>query len=301
MKTSSFGYLIKEGARNIGHNRLMSTASIGVLTACLLLIGSAVLLTVNVNSIVGYVEDQNEAVVFIKDDAAQEDIDAIRDKLNSMANVKGVQYVSKEDALQQQIDLMGEEGELLAGFESDNPFPNSYRLHIDDLSQIDDTLKQIQSLSGVQNISASTDLASTITNIKNAISTFGIMMVSVMTIVSLVIVANTIKVTVYGRRKQISIMKYVGATDFFIRMPFLVEGVLLGLISAILAYLMTWGGYSYLIQWFSTTPSSWLQTAYEHIVPFAQLSWRVLGGYCAAGVMIGAFGSTAYSGKFLKV
>ncbi len=301
MKTSSFGYLLKEGCRNMISNRLMSVASIGVLTACLLLIGGAVLLTLNVNSIVGYVEDQNEVMVFVDDEADEDTIESMDMDLNRIKNVHEVIFVSKEEALEQQMELLADSADLLAGFEEDNPFPNSFRLKIDDLSTLSETLEEIEQIYGVESISASADLAATITDIKRGISFAGTYIVAIMSLVSMVIVANTTKITVFSRRREINIMKYVGATDAFIRMPFLIEGILLGLIAAVLAFFLLWGGYAYAAQWLGTAPSSWLQLAYANMVAFDDVSLKLLGGFAAAGTGIGALGSMVFIGKFLKV
>lgn len=301
MRTSSFGYLLKEGGRNIISNRLMALASIGVLTACLLLIGGAVLLTLNVNSIVGYIEDQNEVMVFVEEGAKEDLIQMMDLDLNRIQNIHEVIFVSKEDALAQQMELLAGSADLLAGFEEDNPFPDSFRLKIDDLSILGETLKEIEEVDGVESISASADLAATITDIKRGISFTGSYIVAIMSLVSLVIVANTTKITVFSRRREINIMKYVGATDAFIRMPFLIEGILLGLIGAIFAFFLLWGGYSYATQWLGTAPSSWLQLAYSNMVSFDSVAFKLFGGFAAAGTGIGALGSMIFIGKFLKV
>lgn len=301
MKTSSFGYLLKEGFRNMINNRLMSVASIGVLTACLLLIGGSVLLTMNVNSIVGYVEDQNEVLVFVEDGADEELIQSMDMDLNRIKNVHEVIFVSKEEALEIQMKLLADSAELLAGFEDDNPFPDSFRLKIDDLSTLNETLEEIQQIEGVESISASADLAATITDIKRGISFAGTYIVAIMSLVSLVIVANTTKITVFSRRREINIMKYVGATDAFIRMPFLIEGILLGLAASVMAFFLLWGGYSYATEWLSTAPSTLLQLAYINLVNFEDVSLKLFGGFAAAGTGIGALGSMVFIGKFLKV
>ena len=301
MKTSSFGYLLKEGFRNVIQNRLMSVASIGVLTACLLMIGGSVLLTMNINSIVGYVEDQNEVLVFVEDGADDELIQSLEMDLNRIKNVHEVIFVSKEEALETQMELLAESADLLAGFEEDNPFPDSFRLKIDDLSTLEDTLEEIRQIEGVESISASTELAATITDIKRGISFAGTYIVAIMSLVSLVIVANTTKITVFSRRREINIMKYVGATDAFIRMPFLIEGILLGLAASVLAFFLLWGGYSYATQWLSTAPSTLLKLAYTNLVNFKAVSLRLFGGFAAAGTGIGALGSMVFIGKFLKV
>jgi len=301
MKTSSFKYLLGEGARNVKTNRLMSLASIGVLTACLLLIGAAWLVAINANSIVGYVEDQNEAMAFVEDGADADDILEIEEALKEIDNIHEVIYISKAQALEQQMELLEENAFLFEEFENDNPYPDSFRLKIDDLSILGETIAQVEAVDGIDGTSASADLAATITDIKNGISFAGMAIVGMLSLVSLVIVANTIKITVFNRRKEISIMKYVGATDLFIRLPFLVEGLILGLISAVVSFLLLWGGYELLLNWMGDTQSSWFMMAFEHLIPFKQFAVKVLIAFVAAGMSIGGLGSMMFMGKHLKV
>ncbi|MBR5559603.1 MAG: permease-like cell division protein FtsX [Oscillospiraceae bacterium] len=301
MKASSVKYLAGEGVRNIGSNRLMSLASIGVLTACLLLIGAAWLVSINANAIVGYVEDQNEAMAFVEDRADYDDIIEIEEQLKQIENIHEVIYVSKAQALEQQMELLEENAFLFEEFEKDNPYPDSFRLKIDDLSRLAETIEQVEGIDGIDGTSASLDLAVTITDIKNGISFAGLAIVAMLSLVSLVIVANTIKITVFNRRKEISIMKYVGATDLFIRLPFFVEGLILGLISAVVSFLLLWGGYELLLNWMGGTESSWFMMAFEHLVSFEQVALKMLIAFVAAGMSIGGLGSMMFMGKHLKV
>ena len=301
MKTSSFKYLVGEGARNVKVNRFMSLASIGVLTACLLLIGAAWLVSLNANSIVGYVEDQNEVMAFVEDWADANDILEIEEALKEIDNIHEVIYVSKAQALEQQMELLEENAFLFEEFEKDNPYPDSFRLKIDDLSILGETIAQVEEVKGIDGTSAAVDLAATITDIKNGISFAGLAIVGLLSLVSLVIVANTIKITVFNRRKEVSIMKYVGATDLFIRLPFLVEGLILGLLSAIISFLLLWGGYGLMLNWMGGTESSWFMMAFEQLVRFEDVALKVLGTFVAAGMGIGGLGSMVFVGKFLKV
>ena len=303
MRTSSLGYLIKEGAKNVFHNRLMSLASVGVLTACLILIGGAILLTMNINALVGYVEDQNEVMAFLTDEAA-EDGDRVLQMEEEIAGLDGVgkvTYISREEVLASQMEEDEELANLLSGLEEDNPFPATFRIQVDDLNQIQAIINSLEAMDGVENTNAALDLAATVLDIKNLVSFAGIFMVSILGVVALVIVGNTIKITVFNRRKEISIMKYVGATNAFIRLPFLIEGILLGLFSAAFAFLVLWGGYAYVMQWVSQAPSSWLQMMYANFIPFNDVALYLLGGFAAAGVGIGVLGSMCFIGKFMKV
>jgi len=302
MRTSSLVYLIKEGARNVYHNRLMSFASIGVLVACLLLIGSAVLLSVNINSIIGFVENQNEVVVFIKDDATQSDADDIQKKLESIKNITSIKYISKEDGLKKYREMFGETSYLLDGLDNaENPLPNSFRISVDDLSILKETISEIQQINGVIKINAALEIADTVTEVKHAVAIAGSFIVALLVIVSFVIIANTIKITVFNRRKEINIMKYVGATDSFIRLPFIIEGMLIGLISAVIAFFALWIGYGYLVDWVMKNPSPMIASIYTNIVPFVQIAKPLSLGFLGSGIGIGVIGSMMFVRKYLKV
>ncbi|MEG2074832.1 MAG: FtsX-like permease family protein, partial [Angelakisella sp.] len=168
-------------------------------------------------------------------------------------------------------------------------------------SKLSETVTRIEDFDGVDYVSASADIASTLVDIKRGVTAAGVFIVAILGMVSVIIISNTIKVTIFNRRKEISIMKYVGATDMFIRIPFLVEGVLIGLTSAILAYGFLWLGYEYIMDWLAKTQSSWLMIAYQNLVPFADVSVMILLGFTAAGGAFGILGSLFFVNKYLKV
>ena len=303
MKASSFRYLLKEGFRGFWVNRLMSLASIGVLIACMLLIGAAVLVSININSIVGYVEDQNEMVVFVQDDVPESDVDGIEEQLNQTDNLTDVIFVSKEEALAQTLESVGEQDEFFEDLKDQNPMPFSFRVKVDDLSKLAETQQAIEQIDGVDYARAPTEIAGTLTTIKHIVYVAGIVIVGILLVVSMIIISNTIKITVFNRRKEINIMKYVGATDGFIKMPFLVEGILLGLISAILSFFLLWGGYNLLIYYVDQAPvsSQWIQEAFMNVVPFTAVARQLALGFGVGGILLGALGSLVFVRKYLKV
>ena len=301
MKGSSFSYLIKEGARNIWVNRMMSLASIGILVSCMLLIGSAILLSINLNGMVSYVENQNEMVAFLEDSADDVTVSAVEAALNSNDNVDSFAFVSREEALERYSEIVPDS--LLENLEQDKEevFPLSFRITLKDLSLIDETTAQIESIPGIMRVNAPTNVAETVTGIKRAVYICGSGIVIILLAVTLIIIANTIKVTVFNRRKEINIMKFVGATDRFIRMPFVVEGILLGVISACIAYLLLWGGYTYLINYVQTQASATLSVFLKNLVPFSQVAKQLLASFAVGGIAIGVFGSMIFVRKHLKV
>ncbi len=302
MKISSFGYLMREGARNVWVNRMMSLASVGVLTACLLLIGGALLFSVNVNSIVGYVESQNEVKVFLKTDIPDLTRSTLDNEIRKVENISEIEYIPKEDGIEQFAETMGEYSDLMAGLRGEeNPLPDTYMVKVTDLSVLAETVAQLEGLAGVESVSAPIEVAVSITGIKNAINIFGVFVVAILVLVSFIITANTIKITVFNRRREISIMKFVGATDSFIRLPFIFEGTILGILSALLAFGIVWGGYDYILRSLSENATGWLGLAYRSFVPFDTVADRILLGFLGAGLLSGTFGSMLFVRKHLKV
>ncbi len=300
MKTSSFKYLFKEGMKSIWKNRVMSFASIGVLVACMLLIGIAILFTMNINSIVGYVEEQNE-VVLILEDVDDSRISEIETTLNNMDNVFDVRFISKEEGLIDQSEWMGGDEELLEWLEEDNPLPDTFRLRVRDLSLLEATQNQLAALEGVEQVQAPQDVAQAVTGIKSVVYVGGIVIVGVLFVVSLLIIANTIKITVFNRRKEINIMKFVGATDGFIRMPFLIEGIMIGLISSLLSFGLLWALYSLLANKIMESTDSWISAIAPNILSFGDVWASILVIFLIIGVGIGTLGSMVFVRKHLKV
>lgn len=279
----------------------MSLASIGILVSCMLLIGSAILLSINLNGMVSYVENQNEMVAFLEDSADDVTVSAVEAALNSNDNVDSFAFVSREEALERYSEIVPDS--LLENLEQDKEevFPLSFRITLKDLSLIDETTAQIESIPGIMRVNAPTNVAETVTGIKRAVYICGSGIVIILLAVTLIIIANTIKVTVFNRRKEINIMKFVGATDRFIRMPFVVEGILLGVISACIAYLLLWGGYTYLINYVQTQASATLSAFLKNLVPFSQVAKQLLASFAVGGIAIGVFGSMIFVRKHLKV
>ncbi len=301
MTLGSMRYLIGEGARNIHANRQMTLASIGVLVACMLLIGAAVLFSLNADAVMGHIESQNDVVVFVEDSASDTEAEGLGFTLQEIENVASVRYISREEALEGQMERLGNSAYLMDALREDNPLPATYYVKVKNLEFLNDTVEAIRADPLVMDVNSPTDMAATLVGIKKAVNVGGMSIVVILGAVSILIVSNTIKLTIFSRRREISIMKYVGATDSFIRLPFLVEGVIIGLCSALLAFALLWVGYYYLLDWLGQGGASWLQLAYEHLVLFEDVAWKMLGGFCAAGAAFGMAGALFFVGRYLKV
>lgn len=301
MRLHNFAYLLKEGGRNIFSNKLMSFACIGVLVACFLLIGSSVLMSVTVNNMVEYVENQNEIVAFLDDGATDADADVLGMALTNMDNVSRVTFVSKEEALAEEKANAAEYGDIFDGLEDDNPLPDKYVIQIREIDQLEQTVEEVKSMDGVQKVLAQTDVAEILAGVKSAVNYTGAIVVAILVLVSIVIITNTIKLTVFSRRKEINIMKYVGATDSFIRMPFLVEGMLIGVVAAILAFAVLGVSYTYLLSWAGENYGTQIGIVLTSAVPFSDVGLFIFCGFAIIGVFIGTVGSGVFVRRYLKV
>ena len=301
MRGSSFGYLVRQGIIGTWLNRMMSIASVGILTACLIIVGGSGLLAVNIRDLFTSIENQNEVVLFIKDDATEQQIEALGDLVEQMDHVMDYHFVSKEQALAEQKEFMGDQGYLLDGLEDDNPLPASYRITLEGLEHIDAVLAQLDGRAGIDTVSAPTDLAHTLTGIEKTMLILGSIIIGILIVASTVVISNTIRLTLFARRREINIMKYVGATDSFIRLPYVVEGMTIGFISAVISFFVFFGIYGSLGSMLSGSSISWLTGMSSQLIPFAQLWYWVLGAFLLFGMAIGALGSAISIRRYLRV
>ena len=295
MKGASLGYLTREGFRNIWVNRLLSLATIVVLVSCLVIVGSGALIFLNITSVLDLIEDQNVVMVYINDEATKEQMDVLNNQLTAMGNVDKVEFVSREEAFERQKAAYGDKAALLDGLSADI-LPNAYKVTVKDISQFDATVTGIKKLENVLQIHENSELAGKLASIRNAVSYVCIGVVAVLFFVSMFIVANTIRITIFNRRLEISIMKAVGATNMFIRWPFIVEGVLLGMFSAVVALGIQYGVYSVATIWLSDI----MGMLGGSVVPFADYIWYIFGIFVFIGMFIGSFGSVVSLNKYLK-
>ncbi len=301
MRSGSFTYLFKQGITNIWLNRVMSLASVGILTACLIIVGGAALLSINVRDVFAAIEQENEVVVFVADDASEAEISTLGKSITAMEQVNTIEYVSKADALAEQKEYMGDEGYLLDGLEDDNPYPASYRIQMKELNGMSEFKTQLEALPSVDSVSAPTLLADTLTGIERTLFIFGGIIVGILLIASLVVINNTIKLTVFSRRREINIMKYVGATNAFIRFPFVIEGIALGLISAIIAFFVLLAVYQSLSNMLVSSPVPWIASLSGSFISFWSIWHWLAGAFAIGGTLIGALGSSAAMRQHLKV
>lgn len=296
MSGASFRYLVKEGFRNTWTNRMMSIASICVLLSCLVLIGSASMIFLNINSLVQKIEDENVIMVYIDDEATDADIDEMGIKLNDISNVEKIEFVAKEDAWAEQIATMDEaQAEFFTETTDEIPLPDAYKVTVKDLNQFTSTVKEIKALDHIYTVRQNTDLAKKLATLSHGITIIAIVIISVLFAISLFIISNTIKLTVYSRRLEISIMKSVGATNSFVQLPFVVEGIILGVVAGVLSLFAVWGIYEVAIKSFADVFRSIGLTA----LTFADYALPILGIFIAIGIVSGVGGSLITMRKYL--
>lgn len=247
MKFRSIKYFLTEAFSGVFKNRLMSIASIGTVAACIFIIAICYCALSNVDYMLTQIEDAIGIAVFLDDDLSSDRILEINDELTAMEHVESVSYMSPDDALAD-LKQSWDAEEILAGFDSsNNPLSSSFELLLDDISYQQDIVTKLEQIDGIRNIRSSETETEFLVKASNFLSVFGSVLILVLAIISVVIITNTIKISVFTRRTEISIMKYVGATDWFIRWPFVIEGVIIGLVGAAIPIIAAWPLYNKLV------------------------------------------------------
>lgn len=297
MTASSLRYLFKEGFRNTWTNRMMSIASICVLMSCLVLIGCASMIFLNIESLLGRIEEENVVMVYIEDGTTDADITAMGETIKAIDNVKEIEFVAKETAWKEQLATMEEaQREFFTEISSDIPLPDAYKVTVDDLSYFDSTIDQIKQLDHIDTIRENKDLAKKLVTIRHGIEVIAIVIIAVLLAISVFIIQNTIKLTVYSRRLEISIMKSVGATNSFVRLPFVVEGMILGIISGVVSLGVVWAFYEFAINQFSDL----LISLGLEALKFADYALPMLGAFVLIGIITGVGGALLSMGRYLN-
>jgi len=273
----------------------MSLASVTVLMACLIIMGAGIMIYFNINNVVDKVQSQNVVMVYVADDASEDETTQIGTSLKGISNVESCEFVPKEVAFQEQIQSMGGDAALFEGFD-EIPLPDAYKVTVKDLSQFENTVSQIKQINKVDSVRENSDLASKLLSLRHAVSIVSVGLVIMLFLVALFIISNTIRITMFSRKLEISIMKAVGATNWFIRWPFMIEGMILGTISGIVSLGVLWGLYAVAEKVFAQT----LSLIGFSLVPFSEYWWQILLVFVAIGLFTGGFGSLVSMAKYLK-
>ncbi len=295
MKNRNIRYLTHEGIKNIGINRLMSVASVAVLMSCLVIIGFALLLFLNVDSLLQHIESQNVVMAFCEIGADEAQINNTNHQLELIDNIESITFVSKSEAFASVAESLGEDADILKNI--DNSFlPDGFRIVIDDMSIFKETVAKISAVDTVASVQQNSDLAEKFQEIRTAVTYISIGVIIVLFVVSMFIIANTVRITMFSRKLEISIMKAVGATNWFIRWPFLVEGVFLGLISSVLSFAVLALLYNLLGGAFTSI----FGMLGNSIVNFWDYAIVIFSGFVVVSVITGGVGSLISMRKYLK-
>jgi cell division transport system permease protein len=288
-------YLIREGFRSITTHGFMSFASVTVIMACLIIMGSVSLLSVNIDALIKDLENQNEVVAFVDDSIVdEEEAKAVGDDIRALDNVMDAQFVSRTDAMDAFMSKYDES--LMEGIDEE-VFRHRFVVHLTDISLMADTENALKNVPGVAKVNAHLDYAKTFVTIRNIVSVISLVLIVMLVFVSIFIMSNTIKLATFGRREEIAIMKMVGANNSFIRMPFIVEGLVLGILGGGLAFFAEWGIYELL----TGKLMGALTGSFITVVPFRSVALVVLVIYLATGIMVGAVGGVNAIRNYLKV
>lgn len=290
-----FGYFIVEGFSNMFTHGFMSFAAIGITVACLLIMGTFSLVAVNANATLVKLEQENEVLAFVDDTLSEADARALQDDLLALDNVTGADFISREQALEDYKAQFPDE----SYFQNLGPETLRHRfvISMEDLSLMAETKDALLTVPGIADVNAYEEVSNGFLAMRNVATVVCVALIAVLFLVSVFIIANTIKLTTFDRRDEIAIMKMVGATDGFIRWPFVYEGFLLGLLSAMIAFLLQWGLYQVITSGISTSDVF----AIVQIVPFSSMWLPVALVFVCVGMLIGIGGSLSAIRQFLKV
>lgn len=301
MRASGVRYLLGKGIENIWKNRMMAFASFCVLLISLLLVGLSVLVSINISSMIGGVEDKNEVIIYLQENATDMEISELYGALVRMDNVAEAKFYSKEDAFD---DMKGNMSDYQMVFDSlgeDNPLLDAYRIRVEDIGRIKDTLAQIDTLEHIESVRAPMDFVNILMEFRQILTMVCGVIILALIIISIVIIANTTKASVFARRAEIQIMKYVGANNLFIRIPFFVEGMITGFFAGLVALAVTWLSYDALVELLTHGTNVIAIFGMTSIVRFEDVAIPVIAAYIIAGTFFGALGTVFSTRKHLNV
>ena len=295
MSFHSIGYLFKEGVKGLWKNRTMSIASICVLISCLLMTGIAGLISMNLSAAMRGIEDSNTINVYLDEGLPPLTAVSVGVKLRELDNIVDCTFVPREDGLKNMIQDLGGDGDLLLDLlDQDNPLPDSYVISMENLSLYNETIAAIEAVEGVDHTSDYSDIAHKLSNLDRLVRYCSLAILIILGVVALFIISNTLKVTIFSRRMEINIMKSVGATNGFVRIPFIVEGVLIGVFSGLISATALYFGYDKAI---AAVYDIVTFLAVIDIKPYAVTLYLA---YVLVGGLFGIMGGVISIGKYLK-
>ena len=294
MRRLNISYFVKEGVRSIGSHGLMSFAAVCMVVACLLIMGSFSLVAVNADHMMGELEDENVFLAYIDESYNTDQIAELRSKIVGIDNVAKVEFISKEQA--KATFLEGRDEELFQDIPAE-VLRDRFSIHVEDIERYQETVNRVKALPGIVNHRAASEIAEGMVMVRNVAAGIATVLIVILVVISLFIIANTTRLAAYARREEVAIMKMCGATNAFVQWPFVVEGLILGLTGALIAFFAQWGIYTLLRR--AIVQANAL--TFISVLPFGAMARTVLLSFLGAGAIIGAGGSTIALRRFLKV
>ena len=298
MKYNIFGYLIGEGFSNVFKNKKSTGASLMIMCATMIIFGIFLILGENINHFVDEIKSEQGFQVFLNKDATDEEIQKVGEEIKALDGVSTAEYKDKEYALNTMKEKLGDRAELIEGYGPDY-FPPSYVVTLTDLNMSKDVQNKIMKFDNVTKSTRSDQTVSTLLGLARGIKLVTGIILALLIVISIFIISNTIKLTVHARRKEISIMKYVGATNNFIRWPFIVEGMIIGIFASVISIVIVGGAYSLLAE--QAVNAQFMQAINMSLVGFKDMISSIIFVYMLLGIGIGALGSVISMRKYLKV
>ncbi|KAF1086114.1 Cell division protein FtsX [Sporotomaculum syntrophicum] len=288
-------YYFREAATSLIRNSWLTVASVGTIIISLLILGSSVLLVLNVREVASDLESSLEITVFLDDGLEQERLEQLEEEIKFVPGVSSVNFVTKEQALENLKESFGDKAELLSGLEKDNPLPNSYTVKTREANMVPSAARQLTELEGVDQVRYGQGVVENLLALTHWVRIWGTLALLVLGVAAVLLIATTIRMSVFARRREIGIMKMLGATNIFVRMPFMLEGMIIGLTGGFVAAVMIHFGYASLLN------KVMISLPFIHLVDDSNSIYQVLGALLGAGFLIGTLGSAISLRRFLKV
>lgn len=295
MSLNRITYLFKEGLRGVFSHGFRSFASVTVIAACLIIMGSFGLVAVNVDNLIGTMEEDSQILAFVDETLSDSDARSIESSIRSIANVSDVQFVSREEAMDNYKASYGD-STVFENLDA-SVFRNRYVIHLDDITRMKETETAIGAVNGIADVNAPVSIAEGFIAVRNVVSIITAILIVILLVVSIFMMSNTIKLATFTRRDEIAVMKMVGASNSFIRTPFVVEGLILGLLGAGIGFLLQWAVYDVIAQKISVS----IAASLIQVMPFSLLMTPLLIVFLGIGVLVGAFGGAMAIRNYLKV
>ena len=294
-RKAGFAYYVREGLSSVFVHGFTSLAAMLVIAACLMITGIFSLVAYNIDLQIRELEGKSEIVIYIDEEVSREDAKALGSRIKKIDNIKTADFVTKEQLFEDYLDSLGEDAYVMEELRNDNPLRDSYQITMKDVSLHKETVEALEALDGVAASSSMQEVSDRLIQIRKVVNLISVTLVALLGAVSVFIIANTVKLAMFARKEEIAVMKMVGATNHFIRAPFVVEGMFLGMCAALLAFFVQWGVYAYVTKQLAEG------TAILTMVGFGTVWQPVLGVMLCAGLVLGVGGSVITIRRFLKV